>query len=707
MPQQSLQRQRLGYLCDNLISAVAAVLLGVVIVSWVLHDIIDAAILYPWMATAGLIIAFRLCSYFWIKQRLNQPENYAVIERLLIASAAATGLLWGIGSILFAMHTDMFYWVFLAFVLSGYASGSVFTTSASLPACAAYFFPTILPITVWFFLQDDPRAPLMGVLLIVFIAAAWNVARNANRMLLDKHTLFAEKAALSDSLKKSNARQQQLLDHAPIGLLVIRDGQIMYSNPYWQQRVQGGRVDEVRNIEQLIFPDDRLALDSLLGESSSEITLPVSWLRQDKTALHTEVSSLDIEFDEQPSKLLLVEDIESRLKAEAAEHLKFESKAYAQRLSALQTMAGGIAHDFNNLLAAIICNASLITKKHGAQNPELTHLIGRIENASNQATRLSHQMLAYSGHGAFALKPLDLSALISDIHAQLEALTDEHTRIHLNLDSQLPTVDADPEQIHQLLENLIINASESYHGAAGVVTISSAMFRMEQSQERVESSSNSATLEPGTYVSLHIKDSGCGMDQDTLLNIFDPFFSTKFTGRGLGMSAVFGIVRGLHGDVRIDSTPGKGTDVHILLPASRTIMPPETTSDAIIAKQQDHKKTVLFVDDEDVLREAASDMLEIMGYHVLTACDGLEALDIYTQQGSHIDIVILDLTMPKMDGTSCMQALHRINPAVCVILSSGYSMDMISAQLGDCIPAAMLQKPYSADILETTVQGLG
>jgi len=741
--QQSLKRQRLAYLCDNLISAVVAVLLGVMIVGWVFREIIDPLTLYGWVITALLITAFRLWSYFWIKKQLDQPEMFSVIEKLLIATAAATGLAWGIGSMLFAMSTDMFYWVFLAFVLSGYASGSVFTTSASLPACAAYFFPTILPITGWFFLQDDPRAPLMGILLLVFIAAAWHVARNANRMLLDKYALFAEKAALSDSLeqrnqqlrdeveehqrtearlRQSSERYRQLIELAPVGIIVVQDDTLVFNNAYWRQLVQGKSGQEHIAIEQLACPEDRNRLVDLLisaqdnpnaADSNQPTSLlqPVRWLRDNLPKLHTEVSALRIEFDGQPATLLLVDDIETRLKAEAADHLKYESEAYAQRLAALQTMAGGISHDFNNLLTAIIVNASLVLKKHGDHNPDLRRFIKRIEDASDQAARLSHQMLAYSGHGAFVVEPMSLPALITDMQAQLGVLCGDKTTISYDLGDHIPPIDADPGQMRQMLENLVTNASEAYHDEAGEVMLSIEKVSISKA-ERVAHEhikERNSDFKSGDYISLHVKDSGCGMDEKTIGNIFDPFFTTKFTGRGLGMSAVFGIVRGLNGDIRIDSHINQGTDIHILLPASRQSDVSTTNWSAEQAsKARTHgNNTVLFVDDEAILREAGSSMLETIGYNVITACDGLEALDIYRQQASQIAFVILDVTMPRMGGKACLKELHNIDPDVLVILSSGYSMDTISSQLGDCTPAAMLQKPYGAEMLKTTIQGLG
>ncbi|MDQ6999009.1 MAG: response regulator [Mariprofundus sp.] len=724
--EQSIQRQKMEYLSDNLLSAVAAVVIGVLIVTWVFLGIVADTLLYGWLTLALLISAVRLWSYFHIKARLSDPQHYPAIERLMIITATMTGLLWGVGSILFCISTEMFYWVFLAFVLSGYASGSVFTTSVSLPACAGYFFPTILPITGWFFLQDDPRAPMMGILLLVFTAAAWNVARNSRRMLLQGYSLIAEKAELSDSLEernqqlsrevsehrqtsaalmKSEQSYRQLIEHAPVGILVVKQGKLMFSNHYWHTLMQSSAdpSDNDKQIEQLACSSDRHHLSELFkADKQNGTAVPIVWSTPVCTRLHTEVSALPIRFNEEESTLLLITEIESRIKAEQAELHKQQSEAFAQRLEALQTMAGGIAHDFNNVLAAIMGNASLAMSRYAVKQSGLGHFLSNIEVSGERAALLCRQMLAYSGHGAFVVEPLNLSQWIQAHLHKLGEMTEKHVEIRYTLADPLPCMDADPRQIQQLVENLLSNAVEAYQGQSGTIRITTATQQIE-ADEKCKSGLNS--LSPGQYVSLCIQDKGCGMSANTLKNVFDPFFTTKFAGRGLGMSAVFGIVGGLNGDLRINSHEGHGTDIQILIPASSEHAITFKHADASVKQDKTLQDgdLVLLVDDDKMLREAGSMILESIGFQAITACDGLEALEIYERQMHEVKLVILDMTMPRMGGKACLHELRAMNPHLRVIISSGYSMEDMAVQLGDCKPSGMLQKPYTPDMMQQTI----
>ncbi|MDQ6993326.1 MAG: response regulator [Mariprofundus sp.] len=727
---QSVQSQRLEYLCDNLLSAVAAVVGGVLIVTWALYGVVSDSLLFGWAFFALLMSMIRLWSHFHIKHLLLDPQNYPAIERLMIVTATMSGLIWGVGSILFCLSTDMFYWVFLAFVLSGYASGSVFTTSVSMPACAGYFFPTLLPITVWFFFQDDPRAPMMGLLLIIFIAAAWNVARNSSRMLLHGYALIAERAELSDSLeernkqlnrevsehkktstelRKSEHSYRQLIEHAPVGILVVRQGEALFSNHYWHELMQHSTAPSypVTPLEELACISDRQRLAELLMDDKvDQLAVPIAWHRPSCTALHTEVSALPIRFNEEGATLLLINEIESRIKAEEAAHLKHQNEAFAQRLEALQTMAGGIAHDFNNLLSAILGNASLAMNHLGEENRNLNRFLLQIELAGDRAAILCRQMLAYSGHGAFVVEPVNIGHFFHDHLSAFVRMIEKNIEIKSEFADSLVHVDVDPRQLQQLLENLLCNAAEAYQGQTGVISITTAVHQV-QANEVVRKNST-GTLSSGQYVSLQIQDKGCGMSDDTLRNIFDPFFTTKFAGRGLGMSAVFGIVRELKGDLHIDSGEGEGTKVSILLPAS-TATPVNAEPRAVEIIQDESakgQKVALLVDDEAMIREVGSSMLESFGFKVLVACDGLEALKIYGQRRHEIDVVILDMTMPRMGGKACFIELHAINPKVHVIISSGYSMEDIAIQLGDCKPSGMLQKPYTPAMMQEAVHAI-
>ncbi|MDQ6978088.1 MAG: histidine kinase dimerization/phospho-acceptor domain-containing protein, partial [Ghiorsea sp.] len=372
------------------------------------------------------------------------------------------------------MSTDMFYWVFLVLVLSGYGTGALFTTLASLPACAGYYFFALSPITVWLFFQDDSRAPLMGLLLLTFMAAMWSVSQTSRRILFHGYALNVEKSELLNVVEKQNKQLQseisehqktaadlakseqsyrQLIEYAPLGILVFKQGKMLFSNQYWHTLMQiPSTASEVcMDIESFACESDRHALSELLeAHSRRELPVPITWMVPNAGQLHTEVSSLEIRFNEENVTLLLIHEIESRKQAEEAERQKQENKASSLRLESLQTMAGGIAHDFNNLLFAMMGNASLAKSKYGVENNKLAYFLTQIEVAGDRAAKLCEQMLAYSGHGAFVVERLNLSQLIQEKVDKLDDMIEKNIEIQHQCADSIPCIDGDPRQLRQL-----------------------------------------------------------------------------------------------------------------------------------------------------------------------------------------------------------------------------------------------------------------
>jgi len=276
-----------------------------------------------------------------------------------------------------------------------------------------------------------------------------------------------------------------------------------------------------------------------------------------------------------------------------------------------------------------------------------------------------------------------------------------------DLDPVLPMVDADKTQLQQIVMNLITNASEAIGDVSGTISISTR--RIGALASDLHSEYLEHTPLPGPYVCLEVRDSGCGMDEQTLQRIFDPFFSTKFTGRGLGMSAVLGIVRSHQGSIRIISQPGSGTTVRVYLPVS-SVQDKVSLSAAGLkpvdaaAPTTDNRTTILLVDDERVVRSIVEAILQRMGYKVLTAENGHECIDTFRKYHKDIAVVLLDLTMPVMDGREAFEQLRHIDANVKVILSSGYSREEAFQQFKDISPAGFLQKPYLSKPLQQAIQ---
>ena len=379
---------------------------------------------------------------------------------------------------------------------------------------------------------------------------------------------------------------------------------------------------------------------------------------------------------------------------------------HSQKLESLGVLAGGIAHDFNNILMAILGNLDLALRKLSPVSPARSN-IEQSAQAARRATDLTRQMLAYSGKGKFVVKPMDLSELVQENAHLFRTGIARTTTLDLRLARSLHAIEADAGQVQQVIMNLITNASEAIGDRPGVITVSTG--ERECDGEFLRSSRLDEVPPAGRFVYLEVADTGCGMDEQTQQRLFDPFFSTKAAGRGLGMSAILGIVRGHRGAIFVESIPEQGTTVRIFFPA---LMGPPAAKDVPVtavaaAPVAAASRTVLIVDDEEIVRNVCKDMVESFGMQALTAVDGRDAVEVFTEHADAIDLVILDLTMPNMDGMTAFEMISRIKPGVKVILSSGYNEQESIRRMSSRGLAGFIQKPYSLQDLRDAIEKAG
>jgi CheY-like chemotaxis protein len=365
----------------------------------------------------------------------------------------------------------------------------------------------------------------------------------------------------------------------------------------------------------------------------------------------------------------------------------------------LGLLAGGIAHDFNNLLTGILGNASIVTEIIPAGSPAQPFLRD-IVTAGQRLSDLTRQLLAYSGRGSLTVDTLNLSDLVREISALIQASIPKNVQVRLQLDEQLEPVKVDASQLQQVAMNLIINGAEAVpEGAFGSVLVSTGFQMVDESY--IRSTSASGELQPGPYVYLEVHDTGGGMDANTQAHIFDPFFTTKVRGRGLGLAAVLGIIHSHKGAIKVYSQPGKGSTFKVLLPAAKEGVVRPASSHRIDLRGSG---TILVVDDEEVVRKVAKAVLELYGYTVILAGDGRDALHIFEQRKSEIDLVLLDLIMPNMGGEETYRHLRLLRPDIPVILSSGYSDAQAHERFAGKALASFIKKPYTAAALGEIVQ---
>jgi signal transduction histidine kinase/ActR/RegA family two-component response regulator len=394
----------------------------------------------------------------------------------------------------------------------------------------------------------------------------------------------------------------------------------------------------------------------------------------------------------------LQETIRERDAAEQERQALEAEVIQAQRLESLRVMAGGVAHDFNNLLTSIVGNANVLLEEL-PREAELWQSAEQIEKAGQHAAGLVKQMLAFCGKGTLSSEPLDLSALVSESVDLLRATISKTAELRCELAEDLPAIQADATQVRQVLINLVVNASEAIGNVAGVIRVSTR--QLDVPPGRSYRTSLNEPLGPGAYVCLEVADTGRGMSAETQAKLFEPFYSTKFAGRGLGLAAVLGIVRGHHGSIRVHSREALGTEMEILFPAAPYAAGPPRQTGAT-ADGRHAGGTVLVVDDEESVRNVAKAILKRAGLRVLTAAGGREALEALRGTGGEVSVVLLDLVMPQMHGKDVLEALRSLYPHLPVILSSGYTEEHeTGAQLATRGPTSFLAKPYRpAELLE-------
>jgi CheY-like chemotaxis protein len=376
---------------------------------------------------------------------------------------------------------------------------------------------------------------------------------------------------------------------------------------------------------------------------------------------------------------------------------------HIQKLESLGVLAGGIAHDFNNLLMAILGNANLASIELSPASKTREYL-SEIEQATKRAADLCRQMLAYSGRGKFVIQKIHLPDIVAEMTQLLKASISKKASLNLDLSDRLPAMEGDPTQIRQVIMNLITNASEALADENGVISVSTGLAQC--SLEYLRGIITDEDVHPGAYVYIEVSDTGCGMDETTRARMFEPFFTTKFTGRGLGMAAVLGIMRGHKGAITIDSVPEQGTTIRALFPAMDDIAPQGQPTSSETTESLKNTGGVLLVDDEESNRNIAGKMLNRLGFKVFLANDGSQALDEYRAHKAEIELVVLDLTMPNMDGEEAFRELRKMDPNIRVIISSGYTEQEIIRRFEGRNISGFIEKPYTLEALNNALKPL-
>lgn len=488
------------------------------------------------------------------------------------------------------------------------------------------------------------------------------------------------------------------------GLTVNAQGTILFSNQRLSE-ILGSPSEKLLGdrFQNFIIYDDIEALEAALKKVFKDKTKADIVLRTDQNKI-VRASIVAIE-PRNPSSgqsaCIVVADItESKRLEMERRHL------LTQKLESLRTMAGGIAHDFNNQLMAVLGNLE-IALENTPSDSGVAASIKKAIHATETSAALSRQMLTYAGSSLFSHVILDINVLLNKDLFMMPEVGANRLILNLAEEGSLPRIKGDPDQIRRLLINILNNASEAIADNDGQITVRTGVIDCDETC--LNRSQLDKKPKPGPFVFLEVSDTGCGMDAETLRRVLDPFFTTKFIGRGLGMAEVVGIVKGHDGAIIVDSEVGKGSTIRVLFPVFQKACCPLNKTERVAephssaAGSPSRKKTILVVEDEEMIRELVVSRLKVLGYDTMQASDGVEGIGVFRDRTDEIDLVLLDFVMPRMNGAEVFEELILIKPDVKVILSSGYSEDVVLERLTGRLPAGILQKPYKMQDLRSVL----
>ncbi len=744
-----LRRQQVHQLFSLVPMAILASIINCGLVAFILMDVIPTRIVSGWtigivginVLWSGLVLAYRRAS-----KPLLHPSTWLA---WFVAGNCASGLIWGMAGIALYPPSSPSHQMFLALVLGGMAAGSTAVHAAYFPAFLAYSLPTTLPLTYQFFAQGDPPHQAVGIMGFTFLAVITVTAYRNFFMIKNTLTLEKENFQLIHQLEQAHSQaealnrslsqeiqnridiEKELLHHKDHleSLVGIRTADLQKSEARYRMVVE--RISDViwvMDLEASRFSYISPSLERLLGYSGyaldtlspETILTPASMVTLREAIQQERVHHQSGTHEPNQSFLLVLEhqhhngssvwaevrgsllldksnlpigitgvtrDVTERKKIEEEKQRLEAQLLRSQKLESVGNLAGGIAHDFNNFLTTILGNITL-TKQILPFSKEHQSYLERAERAALHAKHLTHQLLTFSKGGDPIKQPVALSELIKE-SSEL-ALSGSSLICQTWADPNLWIVEADPGQINQVMQNLLMNAIHAMpHG--GSITIRAENIQLSDPDVR-----SSLPLSAGPYVKVTITDEGIGIAEDHLPKIFEPYFTTKSAGHGLGLASTYAIIKKHAGHVAVDSQVGGGTTFTLYFPASPKATSSPKSLNLGIRRGQGK---ILVMDDEESIRVMAREMLSHCGYEVMIAKDGEEAVALYQQaMETHRPflLVILDLTVPgKLGGMGTLTRLQQLDPQVKALVSSGYSNDPIMANYASHGFVGVITKPYS------------
>ncbi len=516
---------------------------------------------------------------------------------------------------------------------------------------------------------------------------------------LERERLEARRRESEERLRRSEELYRTLVESSIQGVLIMQREQVVFLNPAGREilGLEPERVEALRpsDIFELIHPEDRERvhrrfLDWLEGKDR-EARLEFRLQNCRSREMWLETLGHRIEYQGRPSVQVTFIDISERRQADEERRQLEQQLFQAQKMESIGRLAGGMAHDFNNILSSIMGWAEMLKMMYPDPRVEEGQVAEVIIRGAQRAAELTRQLLGFARGGKYNPQPVLVNEMVREAVSVSEKIFEKRIELVLDLAEGLPTVEADRNQLLQVLTNLLINARDAMPSGGRIVIRSSLAEIGPEYLER------HPCFQPGSYLRLTVTDNGMGMSREVLGRIFEPFFTTKeqSKGTGLGLATVYGIVRNHGGQVNAYSEPGQGSTFTVYLPASGKALVDDLPERTLLAGEG----LILLVEDEDEVRGLVRKQLEVLGYRTLIARDGVEAVELFRERNEQIDLVVLDLIMPRMAGTEAFAELRRIDPAAQVLLISGFSQNYRANELLAEGALGFLQKPFTLNEL--------
>ncbi|MFZ1985072.1 MAG: response regulator [Desulfatitalea sp.] len=714
---ERIDQERIRLLHKQSWISVTASVVNAFFLAYLLRNHISAATLAGWLAAVILVSSARTLLIYYFPRQSPSFEGTQRWARWNIASLGLSGILWGASAWLLFPTESVTHQVFLIVVLCGMVAGAAMAFATMLRAFLAFSIPALLPLFLRLVTIPGEVHFFMSLTTLFFWGLNFMIAGNYRQTrlkLLHLKDNLADRVAqrtaelemtntrleaenrhrlrMEEQLRQERDRLETITGNIGAGLAVIsQDYKIMWANRVLKtifgevegrscfETIYKGMDPESCNARQVLAHGHEKSTQERAGHDAQGNPI---WSQSIATPIRDGGGRVT-------AALELVLPITDLKKAQEEKQLAAIQREETRKLEAVATLAGGTAHQFNNALAVIMGNAELL-QCDCSQMENVQRLVKPIMQSATHMSHLTGQLLAYAKGGKYKAKPTAMHAFIVDTLALIEHTVPPHITIVTQLDCRRPYVKMDVTQMQMVLSAIVANAVEAMdHG--GRIQIGCRSHPIDASQ-----SAGHGGVDAGDYIAVTINDEGTGMDAQTLQRIFEPFFSTKFQGRGLGMAAVYGIVRNHGGHVAIASQPGLGTQVSIYLP--ETAAPQE----AVASKPEPASMangTVLLVEDEPLVLEVNHNILKRLGYQVITAQTGREALDRLGDTRIAIDAVLLDIKLPDMDGATLYPFSRKQRPHTKVIVCSGYALDGPTQALMDAGADGFIQKPFSIEDL--------